>query len=313
MSRKFRYSRWRRLPEVFRTGEHKFPETAPETQRITLDLPVEVFETLELLAAKLEKPSVKEYCAELLIQAIEGERLLHQVEDYEARHGTLEGLAEIAEDPEYLSEWEAQSRGKVTVSESPEPGYVSPQHYVSFTSDSGTEPGLLIPEVLSQETNDVKPVAEAVEPDTSAITWSVNPVVKSIREVPMERSLEESPSEIVRRHAGLDREDRWSFLPCLRRGEAVPVSMVDELIESLKRVESDQIGSSVLDRGLSHALYRLAFESQVLLTEAWPGAFDERTVLAIRAVQEAVERILSGPDGRFSTAVPGPVESESLH
>ncbi len=35
------------------------------------------------------------------------------------------------------------------------------------------------------------------------------------------------------------------------------------------------------------------------MTEAWPGVFDERTVGAIRAVQEMVERIFSGPDIRY--------------
>ena len=46
-------------------------------------------------------------------------------------------------------------------------------------------------------------------------------------------------------------------------------------------------------------LHRLALESQVLLTDAWPGAFDERVITAIRTVQEAVERILSGQDIRY--------------
>ena len=55
----------------------------------------------------------------------------------------------------------------------------------------------------------------------------------------------------------------------------------------------------MLDRQLSYALHRLAMESQVLLTEAWPGVFDRSMVGTIRAVQEMVERILSGRDVRF--------------
>jgi hypothetical protein len=46
-------------------------------------------------------------------------------------------------------------------------------------------------------------------------------------------------------------------------------------------------------------LHRLSLESQVLLTDAWPGVFDERMIAAIRSVQEAVERILSGQDIRY--------------
>ena len=50
---------------------------------------------------------------------------------------------------------------------------------------------------------------------------------------------------------------------------------------------------------MAHALHRLALESQVLLTDAWPGAFDARMIATIRTVQEAVERILSGQDIRY--------------
>jgi hypothetical protein len=55
----------------------------------------------------------------------------------------------------------------------------------------------------------------------------------------------------------------------------------------------------MLERRLAHALHRLALESQVLHTDAWPGAFDKWTVDAIRAVQAAVERILSGEAGAY--------------
>ncbi len=55
-------------------------------------------------------------------------------------------------------------------------------------------------------------------------------------------------------------------------------------------------------------LHRLALESQVLLTDAWPGVFDERVITAIRTVQEAVERILSGQDIRY---YPAPATSGS--
>jgi len=71
---------------------------------------------------------------------------------------------------------------------------------------------------------------------------------------------------------------------------------------ALHQIEADQHGASMLDRRLAYALYRLALESQVLLTEAWPGVFDDRTISAIRAVQEMVERILSGQDIRYYQA-----------
>jgi hypothetical protein len=306
---------------VFRTGEHKFPETTPETQRVTLQLPVKVFETAEDLAAKLKKPSVREYCTELLKQAIVNERLLHQVEEFETRHGALEGLAEIAADPEYLTEWEAQSRGRDgTDSNRSGPARAdraSPEHYVSFDAEHSFEPSPeiepLTPEILTESSSGEEPDGEEQSPDFPLISWPVEPLVTSIRELPMNQSLEESSADIVRRHAGLTQEDHWSFLPCLRRGEPAPASMVDELLEALARLEDEDRGATALDRRLAHALHRLALESQVLLTEAWPGAFDERMVLAIRAVQEAVERNFARQDAHDSLAEQQPGASETAH
>ena len=64
----------------------------------------------------------------------------------------------------------------------------------------------------------------------------------------------------------------------------------------------------MLDRRLAFALHRLAFESQILHTDAWPGAFDAWTVDTLRAVQEAVERILSGQDIRYYPRLDPPPE-----
>ena len=76
---------------------------------------------------------------------------------------------------------------------------------------------------------------------------------------------------------------------------------------ALNQLEDELSGAETIDRRTAHALHRLALESQVLLTDAWPGVFDERMITAIRTVQEAVERILSGQDIRYypATADPG--------
>jgi hypothetical protein len=297
---------------VFRTGEHKFPETSPETQRITLNLPVSSFETAETLAAKLKKPSVREYCSELLRRVIEEERLLHQVEEFESKHGALEGLAEIARDPEYLSEWEALSRARTNVEPDRSVDAPSSQSlagaYVPFGTvppfDPTPDTATLTPEILFEpEWNGEASLDNEAQSPTD---WSVEPLVTSIREIPMGRPLQESAADVVKRHAGLDFEDHWSFLPCLRRGQAVPASMIDELLESLERLREESGGEAMLDRSIAHSLHRLALESQVLLTEAWPGAFDERMVLAIRSVQEAVERHFSG------SAIPSQGSSEPV-
>ena len=266
---------------------------------MTLQLPIAVFETVEALAAKLEKTTLKEYCTELLIQAIEGERVLHHVEDYQERHGTLEGLAEIAEDPEYLSEWEAQSRAKAaSSSESGEHAQATPQHYVSFVQEPPEELEPLNPEILPSESREDEPRTE--QASAATISWSVDPVVTSIRENRMGNSLEESPAHIVQRHAGLDRQDQWSFLPCLRRGESVPASMIEELLDALKNVEGQNREATMVERTLAHALNRLALESQVLMTEAWPGAFDERMVLAIPPFKKPSSAFFRGRISAFT-------------
>jgi hypothetical protein len=98
---------------------------------------------------------------------------------------------------------------------------------------------------------------------------------------------------------GPGQPDPHGFLPCLRRGRAVPAGKIVELLSALERLELDHRGATVLDRRLSYALHRLALESQVLLTEAWPGVFGDHMTTAIRKVQEMVERVLSGQDIRY--------------
>ncbi len=107
--------------------------------------------------------------------------------------------------------------------------------------------------------------------------------------------------EVISRHVGSD-EDEWGFLPCLRRGEPVPPVKSAELIYALNQLEEDLKGAEAIDRRTAHALHRLALESQVLLTDAWPGVFDDRVITVIRTVQEAVERVLSGQDIRYYSA-----------
>jgi hypothetical protein len=114
-----------------------------------------------------------------------------------------------------------------------------------------------------------------------------------------------SPQETLARHVGSG-TDEHGFLPCLRRGEPVPAAKVAELNRALSQLEEELRGAQAIDRKAAHALHRLALESQVLLTDAWPGAFDEHVVADIRTVQEAVERILSGQDIRYYPTTPAP-------
>ena len=46
------------------------------------------------------------------MRALENERVNQQMANYESRRGPLEGLKEIADDPQYLAEWQEQSEAK---------------------------------------------------------------------------------------------------------------------------------------------------------------------------------------------------------
>jgi hypothetical protein len=117
---------------------------------------------------------------------------------------------------------------------------------------------------------------------------------------PTPQSAPVSASEIVLRHAGSTGDDPTGFLPSLRRGEAVSATAARELLQALIDLESENRNAACLDRRLAYGLHRLAFEGQVLITDAWHGAAaDASTVDLLRIVQEGVDRILSGEDIRY--------------
>ena len=95
----------------------------------------------------------------------------------------------------------------------------------------------------------------------------------------------------------------------MRRGESVSMAGVSELAHALQSLEEELRGAQTIDRALAYALHRLAFESQILHTDAWPGTFDDWTVETLRAVQEYVDRILSVQDIRYYPTSPRPEDT----
>jgi hypothetical protein len=312
-----RFSRWRRLPGVFRSGEHRPTDKGTELDRIILYLPARILDLAEALADKAGVESVQDYCALVLMKGLENERVHQRVAEFETRCGPLEGLKQIADDPQYLAEWQERSEGGRTII--PAAGSeADDQAERSRTAGPGepdaidfrageSQPAAADP---TDEQADFRTTPEPAGPRRAPVraeaaagfvpVVTMNPLVLSMSE--------RSPTEILARHVGAG-EDEWGFLPCLRRGVPVPAVKAAELNRALKRLEEDLRGAEMLSRATAHALYRLALESQVLLTDAWPGAFDERMIGAIRTVQEAVERILSGQDIRYDPT-PGTLEPE---
>ena len=257
MPKRPRFSRWRRLPQVYRSGEYQIPETNSEPQRLTLYIPIDLLDAAEVQAARSGSETLQRYCEEKLCEAIDAERIREQAADVEARQGALQGLREIADDPEYLAEWNAQIQGRPSS---------APR---SFSFDDQFAAGAL----------------PADSPALQAPSPPLTPLDAAVR--------------VVMHHAGFGTQDPSAFLSCLRRGESVLVADVAELARALQVLERELRDAPAIHRELAFALHRLAYESQVLHTDAWPGAFDSWTVDALRAVQESVERILSGQDIRY--------------
>ncbi|MGC8643185.1 MAG: hypothetical protein ACP5XB_25270 [Isosphaeraceae bacterium] len=315
MAKRDRYSRWRRLPPVFRSGEHKLPGPGDELQRIILYLKGEILDQAEAQADKAGVPTLQEYCAELLARAIEIERLKNHVAEIEARRGPLEGLSEISGDLEYLAEWQRRfDSGKIRVIKPQPTTETGRDGNQVFTVPLEAQEPVTLPEVpdsLLEEADAPAPAPE-MEPETSEAGEAPSPRKVRIeiardRTRPIVREPERIVPEVLDRtavetvfvHVGPGDRDPDAFLPCLRRGQGVDRVKVDELCSALGRIEAEQRGATMLDRHLSYALYRLALESQVLITEVWPGVFDDRNISAVRAVQEMVERILSGEEIRY--------------
>jgi hypothetical protein len=113
-----------------------------------------------------------------------------------------------------------------------------------------------------------------------------------------------SAALVVLRHASVDGDDPAGFLATIRRGESVPEAAARELLQAINALEVEYRDARTIHRRVAYALHKLAFEGQVLHTDAWPGQLDEGTVNLLRSVQEAVDRVLSGEDIRYYPAGP---------
>ena len=352
MAKRDRYSRWRRLPPVFRSGEHKLPGPGDELERIILYLKGNILDQAAAQADKAGIPTLQEYCAEMLARAIEIERVKQHAAEIETRRGPLEGLNEISDDPEYLAEWQRRfDSGAIRVIQ-PRPATETgrdgnqeltvplearelatlpevPDSLLNHLAEfgEGEPPGEPVEKTARQEPRSPgitkghsdeadssapvpDPDPEAIEAEETANPPQVRIEIARDRGEPTVREPERIVPEVLDRtaaetvfvHVEPGDRDPDAFLPCLRRGQGVGPGKLDELLSALGRIEADQRGATMLDRHLSYALYRLALESQVLITEVWPGVFDDRNISAVRAVQEMVERILAGEEIRSEQA-----------
>ncbi|CAN5790552.1 hypothetical protein BH23PLA1_BH23PLA1_21600 [soil metagenome] len=112
--------------------------------------------------------------------------------------------------------------------------------------------------------------------------------------------IEGPAAEVILRQATLGPEDPTALLACLRRGDSVGPESARELLQALADLENQSRDAQTIDRRLAYALHRLAFEGQVLVTDAWSrSGINEATIDVLRLVQEGVDRVLSGEDIRY--------------
>jgi hypothetical protein len=318
LSKRLQYSRWRRLPKVYRSGEYRIPEAPDESLRLTLYIPAHLLDAAEVQAERAGVGTVQDYCADLLIRAIESQRIQEQVAEVEARRGPLEGFQEIANDAEYLAEWNALASGlavgglgsasapsdpdsqqtRFRLIEEPallsrtRPSFGGPPHEGEVTESSGSNPPSASAAPEQGGATDMPEQPPTIEPPPAATP----PPASLETTAGSTRPLSAAAMTVLRHSGQAGVEDPMTFLSALRRGEAVAASEVAELTRALTALEEEYRDCDTIDRRLAYALHRLAFEAQVLHTDAWSGTFDAWTVSVIRNVQEAVDRILSGQD-----------------
>ena len=289
MGKRRRFSRWRRLPGVYRFGDDKPADPNAEPQRLTLYVPGTALDLAEILAVRLGFRDAQEFCTEVVLRAIEAEHIKEQVAGVEAKHGPLGGWHEIAEDADYLAELSrlAVARSLAPPVVVPAPPQETPETLVSLPKGNLDRRDEISYLEAREQAQHAKPTPRPASANRAIEQASFGPPAGG------------DAAEVILRHAGQAGDDPYAFLPCLRRGESVPPAEVAELAQALSELEREYRTACSMDRGLTFALHRLAFESQILSTDAWPGAFDLWTVDMVRAVQEAVERILSGCDIRY--------------
>ncbi len=273
------------------------PDTNDEVQRLSHYVSWKVLDEAEAQAQRFGFATIQDYCTDLLTRAIDSERIREHVAEVEAKRGTLAGLREIADDPDYLADLSsANLAGSRTHHPSARESPPVAPYEIQFLEPDPALPGAGLFATFDPQVN---------APPTLPIPRPLK--LENLRPEPPTLSVAE---QVVLRHAGQLGDDPSTFLPCLRRGQSVPPAEVAELAQALHQIEREYQGSPTMGRGLTFALHRLAFESQILHTDAWPGTFDVWTVDMLRAVQEAVERILSGQDIRY---YPGTSGSQTQH
>ncbi len=264
MSRQLRFSRWKRLPGLHRVTERKIPTHLTELQRFTLYLPGELLDLAEELATQSGARTPQHFCEELLTRALLGEEV--------EQESKVEGIVNsaMADAADYLFQESLDTERDLII----EPSGGMPAGSQFFLRLN--EPAFLQLPAL--------PGPEA------------EPVSGPDRNFGSSTLASDARTEVLRQAGLQEPVDPSAFLVALRQGESPGESGFLSLIQALEALERSLTQDQPLDRELAYALHRLAYEPQVLLSEAWPAlAQDQATLQGVRMIQTLVERIFKGP------------------
>ncbi len=275
MSKALRFSRWRRLPGAHRVFEKMLPTHAETLQRFTVYLPGQILEHAEALARLDGVAHAQAYCEGILTGAIQAEVARRRVDATPPDTPTDDEISNQADNVARDQRGSGSSRSAFSLR-------------LVETVDSGlteTDPGELHRLALPRPSS-----IRGSEPET--VSGSEN-----------QRS--ESAARVLQHAGGVEAGVGEGFLDLLRRGHDVSPKIAAELLSALNSLETELRGTTQIDRRLARALFRLAFEAQVLITDAWPMLGDDPSTLAlVRRVQESAERVLSGADVRYERLGP---------
>ncbi len=267
-----------------RLNEQTGPLVAGDRQRLTLYLDDEVVDRAEMILSRSGQESLPSYCERLLVEAIAERFEAFLKEEEGRRQQLLEGLDDITDEMAVVYEWDpdpSEDLGPFEESRDRVPDRTG------AAQGSVPSPNVRPDEVLVLESD--RGEAEPKPPEEPLARYRPD-------------QLDEAAQTILR-HAGLLPTDRPAFLPALRRGEPIATETSQELIATLVALEARWRGAPTIERRVAYAVYRLAFEGQVLITDAWlNAAVEQGTVDLLRTIQQYSDRILSGVLGAEPSA-----------
>ena len=259
MAKRPRFSRWRRLPPVFRTGEHRPIGTGNELDRIILYLPARSLDLAEALAEKAGIPAIQDYCGQLLNQAVgvrEGPAKSHRIRSPARAAGGLEGNRRRPITWRSGS-WESDA-GPASLP-SPSVDAISVNFVLADQAEEQAHAEGSPPQDTRRSPGSRTPGSTGRPHGTASPSLPPSRNRSRSRRRPGRWSAlaaDRAAMEVLWRHLGFD--GSAGFLPCLRRGVPVPAAGSAELVRALHQLEADHRGAEVLDRRLAHALHRLA-------------------------------------------------------